>query len=314
VIQLAGGDVRTVCVAFAEPSISGEALLRRSGLAIAADVGMLGTTICRIDDSGCDYPRETCLCRCRSLGAGCTYWAYHTLDGDRWTYSILGAAARVVRDGDVDGWAWGAGSVVAGAVPPVRTFDQICAVADVAPTAPPARVPTSGLAPRDPATVPPVTSARPTDIVGRGARSATAAAMDGAATHTVRSGDGVVGVPTDGETDPDRGGATIDAARSNGEESSSPSVAPRPDAASTRSPAAGATSSVRTPDTDARAQRRGSRSGASPASAMTATAADRPGAGGSAGHSAPADRLALAVYAALVVAMAGAAVWLRRGR
>lgn len=47
---------------------------------------------------------------------------------------------------------------------------------------------------------------------------------------------------------------------------------------------------------------------------MTATAADRPGAGVSAGHSAPADRLALAVYAALVVAMAGAAVWLRFGR
>jgi len=127
VVQLGAGDVRTFCIAFAEPSISGEELLRRSGLAVSAEIGVLGTLVCRIDDVGCDYPREACWCRCRTLGAGCTYWGYSTLDGDRWAYSPLGAQARVVRDGDVDGWAWGAGAIATGAMPPLRTFDDLCA-------------------------------------------------------------------------------------------------------------------------------------------------------------------------------------------
>jgi len=127
VIQLGDGSVRTYCIAFPEPTITGDALLRRSGLDVRADVSALGTTVCRIDETGCDHPREACWCHCRTLGAGCTYWGYNTLEGDRWSFSVLGAAARVVRDGDVDGWAWGQGAIVAGAAPPVMTFEDLCA-------------------------------------------------------------------------------------------------------------------------------------------------------------------------------------------
>lgn len=314
VVLLAGGEVRTFCIAFAEPSISGEALLRRSGFDVAADVGMLGTTICRIDRTGCDYPSESCLCRCRTLGAGCTYWAYHTLDGDRWTYSLLGAAARVVRDGDVDGWAWGAGSVVAGAEPPVRTFDQLCRVAEAAPTPPPSGEPTSsGAAAHDPTAAPPVARARPPDGGGNVARSATAAGTDSAATRSAASGDGIAGIPAAGGTDPGLGRATVDAAHSGGDDAVGAPVAPRGDAPAAASPAAGSSSGTPAPDGDAPAPRLGGRSGGSPAEADAG--ADRPGGagpGGPGGRTAPADRLALFVYAALVIALAGAAVWLRR--
>ena len=48
-----------------------------------------------------------------SSAAGCTYWSYNLLRGDRWEFSSIGPQARIVRDGDVDGWAWGLGSVAA---------------------------------------------------------------------------------------------------------------------------------------------------------------------------------------------------------
>ena len=54
----------------------------------------------------------------RHGAAGCTTWSYNVLQGGRWRYSRIGAQARVVRPGDVDGWAWGPSTVQQGAEPP----------------------------------------------------------------------------------------------------------------------------------------------------------------------------------------------------
>lgn len=126
VIQMADGSVQERCVALGAEEISGEELLRRAGLPVAVETSLLGTMVCRIGDSGCDYPAESCWCACRLLEGRCVYWAYHSLEEGAWSYARLGAAARRVRHGDVDGWAWGEGGLRSGAAPPLRSFDELC--------------------------------------------------------------------------------------------------------------------------------------------------------------------------------------------
>jgi hypothetical protein len=103
VVQFAEGNYTARCISFREDSISGLEVLNRSGLQVKA----WGGAICRIEAYGCDYPREPCFCQCQ--GTPCAYWSYwHWRDG-RWVYSPVGAASHTVRDGDVEGWAWGDG-------------------------------------------------------------------------------------------------------------------------------------------------------------------------------------------------------------
>jgi hypothetical protein len=137
VVQFSDGSVTTRCVAFNEDSISGYDLLRRARLPIAVEFGSMGAGICKIGNEGCAYPSQPCFCQCQTLGAGCTYWVYSQLRDGAWTISGLGAGARRVRDGDVDGWAWGKGDGNSGIVPVGVTLDQICsagAVAEAQPT------------------------------------------------------------------------------------------------------------------------------------------------------------------------------------
>jgi hypothetical protein len=74
------------------------------------------------------------------MSSPCVYWAYNYLQDDQWVYATVGASIRTVREGDVEGWAWGAGSLTQGAAPPLITFSQICAPA--APTDTPTATPT----------------------------------------------------------------------------------------------------------------------------------------------------------------------------
>lgn len=138
VLQLGDGRVRSICVDLGGPEISGLELLERSGLDLAYQATILGTMVCRIDQSGCAYPAEDCWCACQSLSAACRYWAYHRLEEGLWRYAITGPASSKVHHGDVDGWAWGPGSIVAGSQPPVMTFAAICRPA---PAAAPSGVP-----------------------------------------------------------------------------------------------------------------------------------------------------------------------------
>lgn len=132
VIQHGDGRVVTACVSFAEPEISGVGLLERAGVSYIAQTGGGGSAVCKLDGEGCDYPAEDCFCKCK--GAECVYWAYQSLRGGKWSYSQIGAASFRVKPGDVQGWAWGAGSVQSGAQPPILALDQICAAPAAQPT------------------------------------------------------------------------------------------------------------------------------------------------------------------------------------
>lgn len=115
----------TRCVEFTESEITGYEVLRRTDLDLVVSAsGGMGVAICDINNtSGC--PASDCFCQCK--GSTCIYWAYHHLIDGSWQYSQLGASNYKVRDGDVEGWAWGEGSMNDAAAPPVIPFDQICA-------------------------------------------------------------------------------------------------------------------------------------------------------------------------------------------
>jgi len=141
VIQLGDGTVYESCVELGAPEITGLELLQRSGLDVRYEIVGGGAQVCSIGGHGCAAP-EPCWCQCQVVGPDCKYWAYHTLEDGAWEYARVGATSRVVRHGDVDGWAWGAGTATSGAAPPVRAFDDLCGEAKPAPHAPTATSPT----------------------------------------------------------------------------------------------------------------------------------------------------------------------------
>ncbi|HKY83663.1 MAG TPA: hypothetical protein VJ160_02445 [Anaerolineales bacterium] len=101
------GSFATTCVIFEGSEISGEELLRDSGIPVSLDAANpMGSLVCAIGDEGCDFPRQDCLCACRGSG-GCSYWAYFNWAREGvWNYGSLGAGQRRVRDGDMDAWIW----------------------------------------------------------------------------------------------------------------------------------------------------------------------------------------------------------------
>ncbi len=144
VVRFGDGSSATACVAFDEETISSSELLRRSGLKVIIDPHSgFGDAICKISDGentdGCDYPAQECFCQCQS--SECVYWAYYHLRDGRWVYSDVGPANWQVKNGDVEGYAWGPGSRQGGnsqAEPPQVSFDAVCNAADTAMSATPA--------------------------------------------------------------------------------------------------------------------------------------------------------------------------------
>jgi hypothetical protein len=136
VVVYGDGTVAQKCVAFAEESVSGYDLLLRSGLPSRVEASAIGPTVCSIGGEGCDFPQESCFCRCQ--GSPCIYWSYWRLQEDgAWRYQTLGAGNTHVRNGDVEGWRWAEGTTRAAQAPPDATFDAICgpAAANVPPPA-----------------------------------------------------------------------------------------------------------------------------------------------------------------------------------
>ncbi len=171
------GDGRTIqqCVAFAEETVTGITLLERSGLDLNVDPSnAIGIAVCRIDNEGCSYPRQSCFCQC--IGASCIYWSYWLLTADgRWTYSNLGASNRIVRDGDVDAWVWGAATNATAKQLPAVRFADICApptptasatatATQPPPSATPAPTATSTPLPATDTPLPPTTMPSPTAV------------------------------------------------------------------------------------------------------------------------------------------------------
>lgn len=131
VVQFGNGEAVGVCVSFDEQSISGYELLQRSGLSFVTQGGsQYGAAVCKISDayraSGCDYPADDCFCECRRAG-NCNYWAYHHLQNGVWVYADHGASGSTIRNGMVDGWGYGLGTINdSGVQPPALSFEQIC--------------------------------------------------------------------------------------------------------------------------------------------------------------------------------------------
>ncbi|KPL85597.1 hypothetical protein [Herpetosiphon geysericola] len=165
VVQYASGAVDARCVGFDQESISGYDALLAAGFNVVAEGSSMGAMVCSIDSVGCDYPNESCACKCQ--GGDCTYWAYsHLIDGV-WQYSKLGAGSSKVRDGAVEGWAWGGGSVERGSTPPVISWGEVCAAqaAPVATTEPPTAIPATEIpatATNEPTAIPATNTVAPT--------------------------------------------------------------------------------------------------------------------------------------------------------
>jgi len=143
VIRYADGSVQTQCVAFSEPSITGEELLQRSGLAVTLDYNAgLGGAVCSINNQGCTYPIKDCFCKC--TGIQCEYWAYYHRTAVGWQYASSGASSFLVNDGALEGWSWGAGNWSSGVEPPIVAFSEVCAPpATATPTATVTATPTA---------------------------------------------------------------------------------------------------------------------------------------------------------------------------
>lgn len=159
------GNGQTVkrCIEFSEAQISGLDVLTRSGLDLNVDASnAMGVAVCRINHEGCAYPSQPCFCQCQ--GSPCIYWSYWRLTSGAWKYSNVGASGAVVRNGDVDGWVWGVGTVSGATPPPAVTFEQVCAPATATPTRTLTATPTRPFTVTATATKPPPTptSAPPT--------------------------------------------------------------------------------------------------------------------------------------------------------
>lgn len=121
-VQFEDGSTFTQCVTLDGPEATGLDVLRHSGLDLIFEAGGgMGTTICKIGETGCNYPGEDCFCQC--LGTPCQYWTYWFEAEGQWKYSPLGASQRIVKDGDVESWVWGSGSES----PPIEVLaEDIC--------------------------------------------------------------------------------------------------------------------------------------------------------------------------------------------
>lgn len=119
------GSVERHCVAFAEETASGYDLLLAAGVEVISEQSAMGATICSLEGEGCAFPREACFCQCQ--GRECVYWSYWQQDeGGVWRYSGAGASNARVRNGAVEGWVWGPGSVTEAPAPPAVTFAELC--------------------------------------------------------------------------------------------------------------------------------------------------------------------------------------------
>lgn len=136
VVKFDNGSVFADCIDYAGPDMTGEDVLDQSGLSLVKEIYPgLGAAICKIQEDGCDHPPANCFCQC-SGGGECKYWAYFHLDqqAGAWVYSGMGASWHTVQPGDVEGWAWGAGTPEQSQTePPLMTFEELC----VPPTATP---------------------------------------------------------------------------------------------------------------------------------------------------------------------------------
>lgn len=114
------GDARVIglCIGFDGSSITGEQILRASGLEYATQsYGSLGDAVCQLDSEPASY--SACL------PAGGSYWAMVvSRSGGPWQTSDLGISTEAFSNGDAEGFRYEAQS---GPEPPPASPAGICA-------------------------------------------------------------------------------------------------------------------------------------------------------------------------------------------
>ncbi len=95
--------------------------LRAAKLTIATSEGAFGTSLCKINGTGC--PAENCFCDAQH------FWAYYHLSGSAWASASEGAGTFVPTNRAVEGFAWSGFDANYNPTekPPVYTFDQLLA-------------------------------------------------------------------------------------------------------------------------------------------------------------------------------------------
>ena len=158
VVRHGDGTLVYSYVEFAEEAISGEELLLRSGLEfVVAPFGGIGTAVCAINGEGC--PAGDCFCE--SFSNPSVFWNYLAWAGSGWAIEARGPSARMLRDGDIDGWSWSGGEHGL----PAITIDEIARITGFdrnpptpAPAATPSATPTSPPVATEAQPPPPATS------------------------------------------------------------------------------------------------------------------------------------------------------------
>ncbi|MCU0506863.1 MAG: PEP-CTERM sorting domain-containing protein [Anaerolineae bacterium] len=93
--------------------------LRAAKLTVVTNEGSFGTSLCKVNETGC--PADDCFCD------PAKFWAYYHLTGSAWTSAAEGVGAFVPANGAVEGFAWsGFDDTFNPTVqPPVYTFEQL---------------------------------------------------------------------------------------------------------------------------------------------------------------------------------------------
>ncbi len=109
VVRHGDGRILYAYIPLTSDHMTGAEALQQSGLTLSVAVGgAYGTAVCAIDGEGCEAPREDCFCK--SYGSPSFFWHYSLRGPDgTWRTASLGAANRLLHDGDVDGWSWTSG-------------------------------------------------------------------------------------------------------------------------------------------------------------------------------------------------------------
>ena len=101
-----GKDVYELCVELNKPSVSGIDFIELAHEQHDLDrqYGYGGKAVCRLANVPKEEPSEECF------EDRASFWGYWRADeSGRWVWSGTGAAGSEVRDGDVEGWAYGTG-------------------------------------------------------------------------------------------------------------------------------------------------------------------------------------------------------------
>jgi len=118
----ASSDALRYCVALPDGSVTGIELIElaseQHGLQYRLGYG--GNVVCQL--AGVGYESDECL------KEGPEFWGYWRGDGSGgWDWSSSGGRATTVRNGDVEGWAWGTGNDGSThPAPPETTFEAVC--------------------------------------------------------------------------------------------------------------------------------------------------------------------------------------------